>query len=121
MDLLVVGTSNGLVCCVDGSIVFDPTIIIMNPSIRRYNVLPKPNNVTSTRLKPRFMEKNSLLGFGFDPKNNDFKVVELVYKAQAYPDPQVGIFSLASNEWRNISHDKALSLIVFHFHPWNGI
>ncbi|KAI9075267.1 hypothetical protein K1719_042768 [Acacia pycnantha] len=66
----VVGTCDGLVC------ITDYQILIWNPSIRKYMVLPEPILTYSTVNGQH--EGYQLFGFGFDSKNKDYKVIRFV-------------------------------------------
>ncbi|KAK4270012.1 hypothetical protein QN277_023101 [Acacia crassicarpa] len=111
---LFVGACNGLVCSADYSLLKSATIIIWNPSVRKYIVLPKP----ITTAKPITIRKKRsrhylcryidpkydvVFGFGFDSRNNDFKVVRLMNDRCTNDTPLVEVYSLASRIWRSIS------------------
>lgn len=73
----VVGTCNGLVCVADYSVLESSDIIIWNPCIQKYMVLPKPS-VSIGFCDTDHKSKRVFFGFGFDSKAKDFKVVRLV-------------------------------------------
>ncbi|KAI9085172.1 hypothetical protein K1719_032883 [Acacia pycnantha] len=114
---LFVGTCNGLVCSADYSPLESATIIIWNPSLRKYIVLPKPIT-TCKKPKPITTRKKRgrqylcryvdpmydvFFGFGFDSRNNDYKVVRLMNDRCSNDPPHVEVYSLASHIWRTIS------------------
>ena len=69
----LIGVSNGLVFLSVGE---EPSnFILWNPTIRRYVPLP---------LTMTWDDDQSCLGFGFDSKHNDFKVVNLVHRHLFY-------------------------------------
>ncbi|KAI9077736.1 hypothetical protein K1719_040222 [Acacia pycnantha] len=97
----VVGTCDGLVCVADYSILDLATLLIWNPSIRKYMVLPEPILTYSTGNRQH--ERYQLFfGFGFDSKNKDYKVIRFVNLGDKENVPQVEVFSLASRSWRSI-------------------
>ncbi|KAI4346882.1 hypothetical protein L6164_007745 [Bauhinia variegata] len=87
----VVGTCNGLVCIYNLFMGF----IIWNPSIRKYMVLPEP--IIDTH-NGDFVK---CFGFGFNSKNNDFKVIRLMSHQLDKPSiPEVEVCSLATRCWK---------------------
>ncbi|KAK4270016.1 hypothetical protein QN277_023105 [Acacia crassicarpa] len=105
---LFVGACNGLVCSADFSPLESSTIIIWNPSLRKYIVLPKPITTRKKRGRqclggygdPKY---DIFFGFGFDSRNNDYKVVRLMNDRCTKDTPYVEVYSLASHIWRSIS------------------
>ncbi|XP_057527743.1 F-box/kelch-repeat protein At3g06240-like [Amaranthus tricolor] len=95
----IAGCVNGLVCLSDDIVEVTDTVIIWNPVIRRFLTLPKLElNVDSSELG------RSVLGFGFDSYNNDYKVIRIVYRKN--PDFEarqiealIAIFRLSSSSW----------------------
>ncbi|KAI9081684.1 hypothetical protein K1719_036338, partial [Acacia pycnantha] len=105
---LFVGACNGLVCSTDYSPLKSATIIIWNPSLRKYIVLPKPIMTRKIRSRQYLCsyvdpKHSSLFGFGFDSRNNDYKVVRLMNDRCTKDTPHVEVYSLASHIWRSIS------------------
>ncbi|OMO93619.1 hypothetical protein COLO4_16775 [Corchorus olitorius] len=103
----IVGTVNGLICLSDDFFGFTYRITLWNPLVRRSLELPVPN-VTSEEVGPFFFA----LGFGFDAKSNDYKVVKLVYPVgegtfkepfhcKGKP-PKVEVFSVKEKRWRMV-------------------
>lgn len=93
----VAGICNGLVCI--NSCENCDTLILCNPCIRRYVVLPKPSDYCCFYF--------SHLGFGFDSRKNDYKVVRIscMMDDESYGlcPPDVEIYSLATGFWKNIN------------------
>ncbi|XP_061357515.1 F-box protein CPR1-like [Gastrolobium bilobum] len=108
-----IGSSNGLVCL--SNIYYN--IILWNPVIRKHLQLPKPPET------PHYDSLMFSYGFGFDSKNNDFKVVRLYYpKGRFIYPPKVELYSLNEGAWRDInaSHIK-LTVKEFNQHTFlNG-
>ncbi|KAK9285884.1 hypothetical protein L1049_025085 [Liquidambar formosana] len=98
----IVGSCNGVLCLSDDLKVYADVIILWNPSIRKFVTLPKPN-VTYYTHGPHWFS----LGFGFDARSNDYKVVKLLYpdidddKDEAVPE--VELYSLSTGAWRGIT------------------
>ncbi|XVF52491.1 hypothetical protein PTKIN_Ptkin05aG0022600 [Pterospermum kingtungense] len=97
----VVGTVHGLICLSDDLFVYTYRIVLWNPSVRKYIELPRPN-ITDDEVGPHMFA----LGFGFDAKKNDYKVVRLVYVHGVGVDifpPKVEVFSVVEKGWRMLS------------------
>jgi F-box interacting protein len=99
-----VDTINGLLCLSDD--LDSPTnlhqFLLWNPCVRKFLKLPSPNVTYETH-----GEFNESIGFGFDTKNNDFKVVKLVTTRENFnlrkDRPLVELYSLSTGEWRMIT------------------
>ncbi|XP_065869982.1 F-box/kelch-repeat protein At3g23880-like isoform X2 [Euphorbia lathyris] len=94
----IIGSCNGLVCLSDSHRINSHTIILWNPAIRKSLILPSP----SITLNQIYM---FVLGFGFDFKSSDYKVVRVVYRMrrnQIEIKPQVEVHALGINSWRRI-------------------
>ncbi|KAK1377757.1 F-box domain-containing protein [Heracleum sosnowskyi] len=96
-DTILVGSDRGIVCvavCKSGWISFSearyPTsIYLWNPATKHYKVIP-PH-----RCYDKYEKVN--VGFGFDPIDNDFKVVRVV--GSPFPSE---VYSANLNAWRKI-------------------
>ena len=88
-------TCNGLVCLTDHIYNF----VLWNPSVRKCIQLPSPPNVT--------YKSNASIGFGFDAKNNDFKVVRIGNNQNRHNlqenRPVVEVYSVSTGEWRMVT------------------
>ncbi|XVF52473.1 hypothetical protein PTKIN_Ptkin05aG0021100 [Pterospermum kingtungense] len=98
----IVGTVHGLICLSDDFVGYTNRIVLWNPSVRKYIELPWPS-ITFSEIGPYYFT----LGFGFDAKKNDYKVVRLAYAqgnnfGDVFP-PYVEVFSVAEKGWRLIS------------------
>ncbi|KAI8534302.1 hypothetical protein RHMOL_Rhmol10G0079700 [Rhododendron molle] len=103
----VVGSCNGLICLSDDLLGYTYTVILWNPAIRRNLTLPMPN-ICFEDYGPYMFS----LGFGFDPKTNDHKVVRIVYlegsgrvKGWVVP-PKVEVYALSTGVWKTIKGSK---------------
>ncbi|XP_059663277.1 F-box protein CPR1-like isoform X2 [Cornus florida] len=98
----IVGSCNGLVCLSDDHSMHAYDIILWNPSIRKFVILPRPRVTEITHGSYMF-----LLGFGFDPMTDDYKVVRIAYiKGRNGRDlipPEVEVYRLSSGAWRSFS------------------
>ncbi|KAH7847028.1 hypothetical protein Vadar_021033 [Vaccinium darrowii] len=103
------GSCNGLMCLFNQS-----SIVICNPAIKEFRVVPQP---------PYETRRTSNLGFGFDPKSNDYKVIRIAtlyepYDASDDPyyeafdeyddtmptpvDHKIQIYGMITNSWKEI-------------------
>ncbi|KAK9987719.1 hypothetical protein SO802_027958 [Lithocarpus litseifolius] len=98
----VVGTCNGLVC-VTGDC-FSRIIILWNPCVRMFVVLPEPNVTYQL-----YGGCCASAGFGFDSKTNDYKVVRVVSVLDGrrtvwgVSPPKVEVYSLDTGEWSMVT------------------
>ncbi|KAF5746720.1 F-box protein CPR30-like [Tripterygium wilfordii] len=110
----VVGYCNGLLCLAD----YDRflcsrtcNVSLCNPTVRKCISLP-PFSISHDF----YFES---LSFGFDSVSNDYKVMTIWFHNEeneyhCHSNPVVGIYSLSSNSWRDIS-ETALSFDVVGF------
>ena len=88
------GSCNGILCFTDFIASRSKDVILWNPSIRKFKRLP---NICLTQLS------NEALGFGYDSRNNDYKVVRFSSTiAKPKPPPEVEVYSLSSDSWKRI-------------------
>ena len=97
----VVATCNGLVCLSDDLFVYTNQLYLWNPCVRKYVKLPYPNVTFGNR-----DECIHSIGFGFDAKTNDYKVLRMVSLRD--PDcrkdrPKVEVYTLSTGEWRMVT------------------
>lgn len=100
----IVGSCNGLLCLSDDYFSYTDTIILWNPTIRRYLKLPRPR-ITFRNYGPYMF----VLGFGFDCWSKDYKVVRVSYiqgdDGSDKVPPEVEVYSLSTGCWGGISTD----------------
>ena len=102
--LSLVGTCNGLICFFNELSSYEiDTFFLWNPCVRRFVILPSPNGTLRTQVE---LVRYIGLGFGFDAKTEDYKVVRLVthWDNPNIPSdrPVVEVYSLATGEWRMV-------------------
>ncbi|XP_028056172.1 putative F-box protein At1g47790 [Camellia sinensis] len=90
-----IGYAKGLFCLFDQDRFF-----LWNPSIRKSMAMPKPT------IKAAFHRH----GFGFDPRNNDYKVVRIVnfYPTMEAPTTHIEVYSLNAASWKMSSTGETL-------------
>ena len=100
----MVGTCNGLVCLSDNLNTYIDKLFLWNPCVRKFVKIPSPNIEVTFWTHGEF---NASIGFGFDAKTNDYKVVRMVSLVMNADDqrdqPEVEVYSLSTGEWRVIS------------------
>ncbi|XP_074302838.1 F-box/kelch-repeat protein At3g23880-like [Silene latifolia] len=97
-----VGSINGLICLSDDGYL-GPTIQIMlwNPFLRKTINLPLSMAATID-----LDDQTSVLGFGYDSKKNDHRVVKISYSRGNHEfNPLVEVYSVWDRIWRNIPSD----------------
>lgn len=90
----IIGHCNGIICLASGN------IVLWNPAIREFKILPKhclPDGTINS------------MGFGYDPKSEDYKFLNIVDPtAEAlgerivYHLPRVEVYTLSTDSWREI-------------------
>ncbi|XP_059665480.1 F-box protein CPR1-like [Cornus florida] len=88
--LRVVGSCNGLICLSDDIHGYTDLIILWNPAIDK--------SVTLTFASD---SHECVLGFGFDSRANDYKVVRIVYLHDSF-ESEVDVYELSTGLWRSI-------------------
>lgn len=91
---------NGIVCLYNRG--QGTKVVLWNPAVREFQVLPE----RPIDCPPEADYDIEGLGFGYDPKADDYKVVRMVYLWQCPgPDipPLTEVYSLRTNSWRKIN------------------
>lgn len=111
--LSVVGTCNGLVCLADLDRSFcETSIVIWNPSIRKYVTLP--TNPRTLPTSPSVCGYWRHFAFGYDSRNNDYKVLRIMeqgYWSRRTDPCEFEVWSLTRGSWKIIS-DAAKNMYV---------
>ncbi|KAK3012251.1 hypothetical protein RJ639_011238 [Escallonia herrerae] len=101
----VVGSCNGLLCIADS--LYSDAVYIYNPFISNCKQLPTSKHS---------QQGETILGFGFHPMINEYKVVKMVYPKNAFnwrrptlgfspllsSQSEIHVFTLGSKTWRSI-------------------
>ncbi|XP_023917090.1 F-box protein At3g07870 [Quercus suber] len=106
----VVGTCNGLIFLVDDLNGHCPNFYLWNHCVKKYVRLPFPYLLIASFY-------TVAVGFGFDFKTNDYKVVMFVTRGRGYshdhedegespPEVEVEIYSLATGKWREATAER---------------
>lgn len=93
---------NSIICLISSS-GSSISIILWNPSIRKYVVIPNSSEI-SDDLYTRLQNHRSL-GFGFDGSTDDFRVIRLWMLLQIQKPLVYYAFSLKAGVWRRMSVD----------------
>ncbi|KAL2496987.1 F-box/kelch-repeat protein [Forsythia ovata] len=109
----IIGSCNGVLCLTSDTFQRTNPIFLWNPAIRRKVELPVPQATFGSMGRDEFV-----LGFGFDVKNNDFKVVRIAYgRGDQYQVPhKVEIYELSVGKWREIDGQVPLNCVVEVFY-----
>ncbi|XP_023926733.1 F-box protein CPR1 [Quercus suber] len=109
----VVGTCNGLICLADDFYVDYHKFILWNPCVRKFVELPQPNITFHTH-----GGHDASVGFGFDSKTNDYKVVRFLtfldkddWDYESPPD--VEVYSLAMGELKTLTTLPPTRVVTF--------
>ena len=92
----IIGCCNGLVCI--GGDEYNK-VVIWNPTIRKYKKLPFELEPTVHARRPlsNFAFTEKVFAFGYDPVNNDYKVLWIAEEFEV-----VKLYSLKANSWRRV-------------------
>ncbi|KAE8021693.1 hypothetical protein FH972_007563 [Carpinus fangiana] len=98
-EVQVFGACNGIICLAatlwkDGKMIWGyEQLVLWNPATRESKMLPPIHRPSD--LPDHF----SHIGFGFDSKTNDYKVVRILHYKSQY---EVAVYSLSADSWRVI-------------------
>ncbi|GKD95007.1 F-box/kelch-repeat protein-like protein [Tanacetum coccineum] len=111
----VIGAANGLICFSAGYKYVDDCVIhVWNPSLSAlFTVPPYAIPVPSGH---RIVEYRYNFRFGFDPKNDDYKIVKLVRPKQSKEWLQVEVYSMKSGCWKLITQSPPCRVSKFYNH-----
>ncbi|XP_043698614.1 F-box/kelch-repeat protein At3g06240-like [Telopea speciosissima] len=109
-EVEIVGSCNGLLCLFPSERLSDwfgliSPIYLWNPAIREYKRLPD-----APVGAPRMIGvTNTVLGFGYDHINNEYKVVRIVYFSESGMDnlifkSDVTVYSLGTGKWKKLGN-----------------
>lgn len=95
----VIGCCSGVICLTDDQHTYIDHTFLWNPWIKKCIILPKPRVTFTSHGTFR-----QVLGFGFDEKNNEYKVVRIVYLDSSKNPTEVDVYRSSSGCWHQISH-----------------
>ncbi|GLT81371.1 hypothetical protein SLA2020_527600 [Shorea laevis] len=111
-EIYVAGSCNGLVCLHDSGAL---CVVIWNPATNETKVVPKsylPRNAPAG-----YRTTVESMGFGFDAKTNDYKIINV--RSFRHPSIiqsenifQTEVYSLSADSWRKVDGPPCLSMIV---------
>ncbi|XP_065616537.1 F-box protein CPR1, partial [Quercus suber] len=112
----VVATCNGLLFLSKEVLRGDYSFCLWNPCVGKSLKLPSPNITYATHGKFR-----DYLGFGFDPKTKDYKVIRVVTLLESLDfkrtRPQVEIYTLSTGQWRMLGTGLAPLGALYSTYP----
>jgi F-box interacting protein len=97
-SICIVGSCNGIVCLQDMSL-HNFKVVIWNPATKETKIVLKSN-------LSRFPNVIDCIGFGFDAKTNDYKIINLlcpVHDFNSIPSEMIiqsEVYSLSADSWR---------------------
>ncbi|XP_058216604.1 F-box protein At3g07870-like [Rhododendron vialii] len=98
----VKSSCNGVLCLLRshyiGSSCYSYAIILWNPSINKFKILPKPGG----QFQASSHDNDVFVGIGFVPQTNDYKVVRLINLAtnsDVFFSPRIEMYSLNTDSW----------------------
>ncbi|XP_062018299.1 uncharacterized protein LOC133734694 isoform X2 [Rosa rugosa] len=106
----IVGHCNGIICLVLGVVANSFQLLLWNPAIQEFKLLP-PRPYLQDVDWERSLWFKYVHGFGYDPKLNEYKVVSI---GLVYPDdfrddgyvihhpPKPAIYTLSTDSWKEI-------------------
>ncbi|KAF8016309.1 hypothetical protein BT93_H1730 [Corymbia citriodora subsp. variegata] len=114
-SLNVVGSCDGLVCFLCRNI-----FIIYSPTTREYNELPSSDLVEDYECVHLPYDHSTFHGFGYDPRSDDYKVVEGIHDYLLWT---AAIYSFKSRSWRRIyfpTEEESRFEVCDNGVYWNG-
>ncbi|PIN26515.1 hypothetical protein CDL12_00718 [Handroanthus impetiginosus] len=114
--LRLVGSSRGIVCLFDTSYFsYVGTVILWNPFIGKFKILPSLQGLNCLRDDISHIA----VGFGFDHRNFDFKVVKILYGCtnEREVPPEAFIYEVKIGTWRRLGSVVPCFMPRW---PWSG-
>ncbi|XP_062146845.1 F-box/kelch-repeat protein At3g06240-like [Alnus glutinosa] len=100
----IIGCCNGLVCIRSYE---HKRTVIWNPSIRKYKKLPSEPTLLAPRCRSYFAFRGKDFAFGYDPVNNDYKVLKIAqyFESHESNEFEVNVYSLKAHSWRRVEDE----------------
>lgn len=99
-SVYIVGHCEGIICLS----IFSGDLVLCNPATKEFKILPESCLQDTT---------SEIVGFGYDPKSNDFKIFNIgSCSEESYGErlvinpPRAEEYTLSTNSWRNITIDN---------------
>ncbi|XP_054778176.1 F-box/kelch-repeat protein At3g23880-like [Prosopis cineraria] len=108
-DVGIIGSSNGLLCvALDQSLFLCNSLLLWNPAIGEVRQIPRSRTV-------EFPMWECIVGFGFSPIVNDYKIVK-IYDGPGCDDAisVVEVYSLSTGLWKEIEFGSLEGVSLFH-------
>ncbi|XP_004304893.1 PREDICTED: putative F-box protein At4g10190-like [Fragaria vesca subsp. vesca] len=106
-DLTIAGHCDGIICLK----LFIGNIILCNPAMKEFKLLPKSflllpeDDINRWSLNYELSYYDEYLGFGYDPKCKDYKIVRFVIYEESCYWFKAEVYTMNSNSWREIKTD----------------
>uniref|UniRef100_UPI0005CB5632 F-box/kelch-repeat protein At3g06240-like n=1 Tax=Fragaria vesca subsp. vesca TaxID=101020 RepID=UPI0005CB5632 len=104
-ELTIAGHCDGIICLK----LFIGNVILCNPAMQEFKLIPKSSLVLpeDVELWPGYLEYGlryytDYLGFGYDPKSEDYKIIRMVNYDKEYYWSRAEVYTMKSNSWREI-------------------
>ncbi|XP_062006749.1 F-box/kelch-repeat protein At3g06240-like [Rosa rugosa] len=98
-SIYIVGHCEGIICL----IIYTGDLVLCNPATKEFKILPESCLQDTT---------SEIVGFGYDPKANDFKIVNIgSCGEESYGErlvinpPKAEVYTPSTDSWRNITID----------------
>uniref|UniRef100_S6BVQ7 Hypothetical F-box protein n=1 Tax=Malus domestica TaxID=3750 RepID=S6BVQ7_MALDO len=120
------GYCNGIVCVIAGTSLYLINVLLCNPATGKFRQLPPSCLLLPCRPKGKFQLESIFggLGFGYDCKAKEYKVVQIIENCEYSDDQQyyyhrialphtAEVYTMAANSWRVIKID--ISRETYHY------
>lgn len=103
--VFIVGSCHGLVCLIDGDYdepcgLYGHDIYLINPSIQKYRKLSAELSCHANLFDE--VRGNTMTGFGYSARQNDYKVVRIVNASGTDPWNKAEVYSLKRGYWKSV-------------------
>ncbi|XP_057441264.1 F-box/kelch-repeat protein At3g06240-like [Lotus japonicus] len=106
----VVNSSNGLLCLSDH---LGENFVVSNPVTGEFIRLPEATRIDATDY---IQHRRSYVGFGFEPKTDEYKVVRIFHLGWGAKEVKsIEIYTLGTSTWRNVGGVNAADFVWLEF------
>ncbi|EOY03570.1 S locus F-box protein with the low allelic sequence polymorphism 1-S2, putative [Theobroma cacao] len=112
--LQLLGHCDGIICLSN----YRDDIVLCNPATKESTVLPK-SCLPCFSSNPNLIPRTNALGFGYDLKNQQYKVVRIVSYLEEFGDhslPQlsmVEVYTMGTDSWREVKNVKVSANVQY--------